>query len=577
MTEAARSSMLEAARRWIDADPDPNTREELQRLVDAEAHDEIAERMGGELEFGTAGLRGVVGAGSMRMNRAVVIRTTRGVADYLLDRVVDARSLPVVIGFDGRTGSDILARDVVGVLVAAGIHVRFFASPVPTPLVAYAARQLGATMAIVITASHNPPEYNGYKVYAGNAVQLASPTDKEIQRRIVAVGPASDVPNVTNAIDGRSTFAEAIPHTMFERYLAEVDVHRPSADLERNIRIVYTPLHGVGYRYVAEAFARAGYPPLHVVEEQAEPDGRFPTVRFPNPEEPGALDLATALAARVDADLVIANDPDADRLSVCLPTPSGRWVPLTGNQIGILLADFVLGRAAHQPTPLVVSSIVSSPMLESIARRHGARCERTHTGFKWICNAGLALEAQGGCRFVFGYEEALGYAIPVVRDKDGISAALLFADLTASCRAAGQSVRERLDGLYREHGLWVSRPRTVVCDGSAGAEAISTAMDKLRREPPSRLGSLGVKRVIDFLSADDTRSPWLPPANLVEIVLVGGSRVFVRPSGTEPRLKIYTELRIELPSGGEVRGQEAAAMHVADQISQEVAHYVGLI
>ncbi len=568
---------MAAVREWIDGDPDPDTRAELEQLVAQGATDQLAERMGGSLEFGTAGLRGLVGAGALRMNRAVVIRTTRGIADYLLDRVIDARSLPVIVGYDGRTSSRRFAEDVVGVLVAAGVHVRYFAAPVPTPLVAYAARQLGAALAIVVTASHNPPQYNGYKVFAGNAAQLGSPADREIARRITEVGPARSVPNAVSAMGGEDERAEPIPDSLFERYLAEVAAYRPGADLVRDLRIVYTPLHGVGGRYVAAAFERAGYPPLQIVPEQAEPDGAFPTVQFPNPEEPGALDLGIALAERADADLLLANDPDADRLSVCVPTPSGRWTPLTGNQVGLLLADFILSRAPQQPTPLVVSSIVSSPMLEAIAESHGARCERTLTGFKWICNAGMALEAAGGCRFVFGYEEALGYAIPVVRDKDGISAALLLADLAASCRAAGQSLRERLDGLYRRHGLWVSHPRTITRPGREGAAAIAAAMDQIRRSPPDRLGAHSLERAVDYREGAEDRAPWLPAANLVELVLDGGSRVFVRPSGTEPRLKIYTELRVDLSADAGVRAEEAAATEVAAQISQEVAEFVGLI
>ena len=577
MNDVPEPSLAEKALRWIAQDPDPETQEELRKIVEAGDKDELASRMDRPLEFGTAGLRGVIGAGLARMNRAVVIRTTSGVADYLLDRVVDSRTLPVVVGYDARLHSRRFAEDVVGVLVAAGIHVRYFRDPVPTPLVAYCARQLGAMMAIVVTASHNPPEYNGYKVYSGNAIQLNSPADQDIAARIARAGSAKDVPRQPRATAGGSPLAEPISSEMFQRYLAEVDVYRPGLGLSRDLKVVYTPLHGVGGRYVTDAFARAGYPSLHVVAEQAEPDGNFPTVRFPNPEEPGTLDLAQALARQVDADLVIANDPDADRLSVCVPTPSGRWVQLTGNQVGLLLADFLLALAARRPTPLVISSVVSSPMLDSIAAVHGARVERTLTGFKWICSAGLTLERQGGCRFVFGYEEAHGYAIPVVRDKDGISAGLLFADLASSCRASGQTVRERLDELYRQHGLWVSHPVTVTCAGSEGRTRIAAAMEKLRRRPPECMADLAVQEVVDFAVGAEDRAPWLPATSLVELVLAGGSRVFVRPSGTEPKLKIYIEICVELLRKQVVCEREAQAHETAKRVSQEVAEYLGLI
>ena len=567
--------LLRTAQSWIEGDPDPVTRAELSQLLDSGNVSELGERLRGELEFGTAGLRGVVGAGPSRMNRAVVIRATRGLADYLLSRVTDARSLPVVLGYDGRVDSRRFAADAAGVLVAAGLPVRFFTTPVPTPIVAYAARQLAASAAIVITASHNPPEYNGYKVYGPNAVQIVPPVDAEIASRIAALGPANAIRIAEGTLDGAAPGCEPIPDSILDRYFADVAALRPATPADRDVGIVYTPMHGVGGRFVERALAEAGYSRVHVVPEQAEPDGRFPTVRFPNPEEPGALDLALALARKHDADLILANDPDADRLAACVPTVSGRWTPLSGNQIGLLLADFLLENAAKTPRPLVVQSIVSSPMLADIAAAHGAHAEQTLTGFKWIGTAALELEARGGLRFVFGFEEALGYSAGhLVRDKDGISTAVLFTDLVAHCRASGLSVLDRMDALYRRHGLWVSLQKSVTAEGSEGLARIERAMKRVKTAPPAALGERRVSKAIDYASGAEHRPRWLPATSLVALELEGGGRVLVRPSGTEPKLKIYVDLRIAIAQNEIVRQREETALAEARVIADAAAAYL---
>ncbi len=568
--------LVDKARAWAAADPDPETRAELEAIVERGDLDELSERMHAPLEFGTAGLRGIVGAGINRMNRAVILRTTRGLADYLLG-LADGRTLPVIVGYDGRTTSRQFAEDTVGVLAAAGLAVRYFDAPVPTPVVAYAARQLSAIAAVVITASHNPPEYNGYKVYAQNAAQIIPPIDGRIARSIEAVGPANDVPLLEGAMQGRSDRVERVPDALFERYLMELDAIRPAGAADRDFGIVYTPMHGVGWRFAKHALERAGYKRVAVVPEQAEPDGLFPTVRFPNPEEPGALDLAKALADREKAELVIANDPDADRLAICVPTVTGRWIQLTGNQVGLLLADFVLEHVAATPTPLVISSIVSSPMLGSIAAARGARFEQTLTGFKWIWNAALDLEHAGGVRFAFGYEEALGYSVGhIVRDKDGISAAVLFADLAARCRADGASVLERLEALYRKHGLWVSLQKSIVRPGTEGQNEIAQAMQKLGAEIPAELAGHKVESSADYRSGGERRPRWLPDTSLIALQLEGGSRVLVRPSGTEPKLKIYVDLRIGLDADDIVASREESALEAAGAVAAAITAHVGL-
>jgi len=566
----AAPALIERARAWASSDPDPETRAELEGLIRDQNLSELAERMHGDLEFGTAGLRGVVAAGSARMNLAVVIRITRALAEQLLSRAHDARSLPVVVGCDARLDSQRFADAAARVLLAAGIPVRRFLEPVPTPFVAYAVRAFAANAGIMITASHNPPEYNGYKLYWQNGVQVVPPTDQQVFARMCALGPANAVPL------GDLAKQEPISDDIVQRYLAEVRGSLPQIVADRRLRIVYTALHGVGARVVERLFREAGYEDFNSVPEQREPDGHFPTVHFPNPEEPGALDLSLALAAKKNADLVIANDPDVDRLAIAVPTASGRFRALTGNQIGLLLADFALSHADSGARWLVLSSVVSSPMLASIAQARGARYERVLTGFKWIWTAALALEAQN-YRYCYGYEEALGYSFGrTVRDKDGISAALAFAALAAEAKAAGKTVLERLHALYREHGLWVSVQHNVVLTGAAGADRIARAMQQLASAPPTVLAGREVTLVRDLRTAEPDAPSWRGPALLVELVLAGGGRVFVRPSGTEPKLKMYVDLQVPLAANALITEAEASGLSEAEAVARALASALGL-
>ena len=551
---------------WIAADPDSKTRAELTGLLAAGEINELSERMAGSLEFGTAGLRGRVEAGSNRMNRAVVIRTTRGIAEYLLDRDPDS-DRPVVVGRDARLSSNRFQKDTIGVLAAAGIVVRYFPDPVPTPVVAYAARRLGARAAIVITASHNPPLDNGYKVYDSNGVQIIPPTDSDIAARIAAAPDAVDVPRLAKKY--REEVAHPVPEGIFARYLEDLAAIRVGAG-GSDLKIVYTPMHGVGGAYVTEALEFFGYDDVTPVPEQYEPDGRFPTVAFPNPEEPGALDLAAALAAKTGADIIIANDPDTDRLAVSLPRREG-WRPLTGNQIGALLGDYLLSHT-KVARPLVVNSIVSSPMLADIAAKYGARHATSLTGFKWIWNAALDIESTEGANFVFGYEEALGYSVsPQVRDKDGISAAVVFTDLAAACKARGETVRDYLARLYDRHGLWVSTQKSIVRPGSEGAEEIAAAVERLAGAPPAELAGISVVSITDYRQGADTRPRYLAATPLVELDLGDRGRALVRPSGTEPKLKIYVDLVAKRDPAMTVDTQEAELVAEANEVAEDMA------
>jgi phosphomannomutase len=529
------------ATEWIAADPDPETAAELQAVLDAGDDAELESRMGATLQFGTAGIRGEVGAGSARMNRAVVIRTTAGLAAYLAGAGRSGGT--VVVGYDGRTTSRAFAEDTAGVLVAAGFRVRYFEGTAPTPLVSFAAKELGAAAAVVVTASHNPPADNGYKVYDANSAQIVPPVDGEIARAIDAAGPAGTIPRTPGALDGGVDGAEPL-REMEQRYLDAVAAFRGHAPAGPSPHIAYTAMHGVGGPLALAALHDSGHDSVSAVPEQFEPDGAFPTVEFPNPEEPGAMDLVEALGDAESAGLVVANDPDADRLAVAVPDGDG-WRRLSGNEIGVLLADFVLRRVGTGSGDLVVNSIVSSPMLGSIAAAHGARWEQTLTGFKWITNAALDLEHEG-LRFVFGYEEALGFTVgPVVRDKDGISAAVWFADLVAAEAEHGRTVLDRLGDLWDEHGLWMSAQFSVRRPGSDGAREIGAAMGSLRTAPPAVVAGREVTTVTDFAAGAGDRPRWLPATNLIVLQLAGGSRVLARPSGTEPKLKFYADVRGE--------------------------------
>ncbi len=530
---------------WLAGDPDPDDRTELARLVAAGDVQAVAERFAGPLAFGTAGLRGPLRAGPAGMNTAVVRRTTAGLADWL------RRSTPcplVVVGHDARRRSDRFALDAARVLAGAGARALLVPAPMPTPVVAFAVRHLGADAGIVITASHNPASDNGYKVYlggpsdgllpdgpdgpdgaggaggepgkdAGRGAQLVAPADAEIERAIAAVGPAADIP----LADGWERLDRSLLDAYVDAAVRAVDgppaAQPAAAQPAASLLVAYTPLHGVGAVVLDAVFARAGLAAPVTVPEQREPDPAFPTVPFPNPEEPGALDAVLRLGQRIGADLVLANDPDADRCAVAV---DGRV--LTGDEVGLLLADHVLRR---RPGP-VATTVVSSSALAALARLHGVPCAQTLTGFKWIMRAHP--------RLVFGYEEALGYAVApdLVRDKDGITAALALARAAQHAKRSGRTLLDVLDDLCRRVGVHATGQVSARC---ADLAAIGTAMRGLRAAPPRRLGGRTVTAVRDLLGGVDG----LPPADVLILHLDGDARVVARPSGTEPKLKVYLQ------------------------------------
>lgn len=546
MSEPA--DLLARARAWRDDDPDPTTRAEIDALIAAGDLAELADRFDHRLEFGTAGLRGAEGAGPNRMNRALVRRASAGLARWLEH---DGRGgQRVIVGRDGRRGSADMAADAAAVLRGAGFDAQAFGGVVPTPIVAYAVRTLGAAAGIVVTASHNPASDNGYKVYAADGAQIAPPMDAEISACIDAVGALRDLP-----LDAEGVVE--VPGELTAAYVA--DVTGMAVSEARDIHIAYTPLHGVGRPVLERVLAATGFPPPAVVAAQAEPDPAFPTVPFPNPEEPGAMDLLLDLARRERAHLAIANDPDADRLAVAVPDPAtGDWRALTGDEIGALLGDWRLERDGTGRQRLVATTIVSSSLLSKLAAEHHVSYAETLTGFKWLARAALAAPS---LRPVYAYEEALGSCVgAVVRDKDGISAAMAFAELAASERAQGRSVLDRLDDIHRRHGVHLTAQRSIRFEGSDALARARATVERTAESPPVMIGSQGVTGVDDLRPGGGG----LPPADAVRLHL-GGGRVIVRPSGTEPKLKAYVEV-VEPLGSGTLDGARLRAAAVLDDL-----------
>jgi phosphomannomutase len=536
---------------WIAADPDPQDRAELTALLaddGQEAAAELADRFRGRLSFGTAGLRGAVGAGPNRMNRATVTAATAALASFLLGADPAAAAAGVVVGCDARHRSEEFAAQAAGVLAGAGIRVHLLPSRQPTPLLAYAVRHFRAAAGVMITASHNPPGDNGYKVYLGDGAQIAPPADADVEAAMRVVGSPAAVPVAPADSPLISRAGDDVQLAYLDAIRAELGT-APAGSAW--LRFVYTPLHGVAGELALRAFEQAGYPQPDLVAVQFEPDPAFPTVRSPNPEEDGALDLALAQARRSAADLVIANDPDGDRLAVAIPDQAapGGYRQLTGDQLGAVLGSFMLGRAAADPdvrmsAQLVASTVVSGSLLSKIAAAAGAQYAQTLTGFKWIVRAA---DRRADTRFCYGYEEALGYAVTsAVRDKDGISAALAVLAVAATAWSAGQSLQDCYDALEQAHGVHVTAQVTVQ------TEAAIDVMSRLRAAPPRELDSEPVVGATDYTGGWD-----LPSADMLRYELPGG-RVVIRPSGTEPKIKAYLEV-VEPVTGRTLVGAREAA------------------
>lgn len=527
------SDVLAQARAWLRQDPDPETRDELAGLItraaggDAAASADLDDRFRTRLAFGTAGLRGAIAAGPNRMNRVLVTQAAAGFAGYLLQRASAGTTPTVVIGYDGRRNSRRFAMDSAEIFAGAGLRAILLPRLLPTPVLAFAVRHFGADAGVMVTASHNPPNDNGYKVYLGGAdggSQIVSPADAEIAAHILRVADAGDITMLP-----RSTAYETASEEVVEAYIAATAALAPAPFGVQEMRWVYTAMHGVGWETFSRVVKAAGYPAPRVVDEQRDPDATFRTVAFPNPEEPGAMDLSFARAREADAEFIIANDPDADRLAIAIPDAAvdGGWRRLTGNEVGLLLGWRAARAAQGSAGASLACSLVSSPGLGAIAERYGLDFHETLTGFKWISRApGM----------VFGFEEALGYLVnpQTVRDKDGISAAIALLGMAAEARVRETTIAGLLDELGSEIGHFASGQVSVRVEDLS---VISGLMASLRTQPPAGFGSRAVTTAEDLAAGVDGA----PTGDVLRYRLADGSRVIVRPSGTEPKLKVYID------------------------------------
>ncbi|MBM7492440.1 phosphomannomutase [Micromonospora luteifusca] len=545
------------AQRWLADDPDPASRDELTAVLDGlpASAPELADRFAGPLTFGTAGLRGPLRAGPNGMNLAVVTQAAAGLVGWL---AAQGGTGPLVIGYDARHGSRQFAERTAQVATGAGRPALLLPRPLPTPVLAYAVRHLGGVAGVMVTASHNPPQDNGYKVYLGAELggalgagaQIVPPADAGIEAAIRSVGPLTQVPlGQPGQVLGDDLVAAYV-----EQATAVIDPDGP-----RDLTVAYTPLHGVGAAVLTAAFARAGFPVPGVVPDQAEPDPAFPTVSFPNPEEPGAVDRLIALADSTGADLAIANDPDADRCAVVVRDSAGdgrpTWRMLRGDEVGVLLADHLMRRGV---TGLYATTIVSSSLLRAMCAARGLPYDETLTGFKWIVRAG-----GGSAPLVFGYEEALGYCVAPehVRDKDGITAALTVAELAAGLKTQGRTLTDRLDELAAEFGVHHTDQLSARVDD---LRVITDAMARIRAATPTTLLGQSVDSVRDLLPESD-----------VVILRTAVARVVIRPSGTEPKLKAYLEVVEPVPDGDVAAARTRAQTAIA-QLRTEIAAALGL-
>jgi phosphomannomutase len=568
------SSLAARAAAWREADPDPSTRAELDRLLASGDGAGIAERFEGALAFGTAGIRAETGAGPMRMNRMVAGRVAAGLARYIAAEDPAAAAAGVAVGYDGRSGSPVFAADAARILSRAGVRVFMLPAPLPTPVLAFTVRHQRAAYGLMVTASHNPRQDNGIKIYVRDGGQLLPPADEEVAAAIDAVDPLH-LP--AGWAEGPFEFTPADESA--RAYVTAVAARGGPVPGTRQLTVVHTALHGVGDGTLRAVLARAGWPDPVPVAAQRHPDAAFPTVPYPNPEEPGVLDLARETAERVGADLVLANDPDADRLAVMVPADGG-WRALTGDELGALLGDAVLARLARGERPAVVATtVVSGSLLRRLADAAGVRCVTTLTGFKWIARA----SGDDGV-LAYGCEQALGYAVrpDLVADKDGITAALLVLQLATEEAQRGRTLLDRLDDLALAHGLHVTGLRTLRAGGAAGVARLNAAVEHVRKDPPRSLGGQpvtvtdlreDVTGVVDLAGGHAERSPGrpLPPADVLIWHAGDGARVMIRPSGTEPELKIYAEVVRPAASRAALAAVRASAAGQAEQMMAAAA------
>lgn len=568
-----KKAILERARDYIAKESDPAFKAEVEALIKNDNMKELEDRFYRDLEFGTGGLRGVIGGGYNRMNSYVVRRATQGMCDYI-NATVKAKNLSACVAYDSRHYSDVFALDTALIFAANGIKAYLFTSLRPTPELSYAIRKLGAHTGVVVTASHNPPAYNGYKAYWDDGAQVTEPHDTGIIDRVNAVKVIKYMPKDEALAKGLLVM---IDKEIDDPYIAMVKskLFRPALikAMAGDVKVVYTPLHGTGAMPFERVMGELGLSVV-TVPEQREPDGDFPTVSFPNPEEAAALKMALELGAKLKADVVMATDPDADRLGIAVPDGSGGFTLITGNQLGALHADYMLlslrelGRMPKRPA--TIKSIVTTELQVRIAKAYGAECYDCLTGFKWIADTMRRFEKEG-IDFVYATEESYGYLVEdEVRDKDGISAAAMTAEMTLYWRSKGKSLLQRLDEIFQQHGYHEERGLNKYFEGPTGMDVMRGIMDAYRKNQPATLGGITVESIRDI----KTGKKWnvaapaaaqkvdLPSSDVIQWYLTDGTLVTVRPSGTEPKIKYYVLARTEVGSGGLAAARSASAAKV---------------
>ena len=589
MSNKKKPDIKEIAEAWQRVDPDPETSGQLKNLLeggesDMAADGTLEELFSGRLSFGTAGLRAELGPGPMKMNRVLVQMVTRALFEVLekdmgkqntgKQKGQESKKPKIVVGYDARKNSDIFAQDAAGVIEEMGGTAVFIGEPLPTPVLAYSVLNYSAEAGIMVTASHNPREDNGYKAYWSDGAQIAPPNDRLVEH---IFSKLLEDPASFSAKDYSAPATNVAESALADYLSALAGELAPAVPIPKDLKVVYTPMHGVGKKAVEMLFEELGFPKPLVVPEQAEPDGSFPTAAYPNPEEPGAMDLALALAVENNADLILANDPDADRLAVALPVPlahssekTSEWRNLTGNEIGILLADYCMDRAAKntggdaEKSLLLATTCVSSQLLGKMAEARGIQYEETLTGFKWIARADQKEEYED-TEFIFGYEEALGYSVlpRLVRDKDGVSAAAAFVNLYLQLAAENKTPLDRLEELAKTHGLHLTSAASIRYEGTDAGKA-AEAMGFLRHNLPTQIGGIKVVEILDYSEGKNQR-----PSNMLSFYLENKSRIVIRPSGTEPKLKVYVELVEGDPS--KKAEAEAALKALTDSAARLIA------
>ncbi len=550
-------------KQWLDGDYDTETKSVIQNLLDQEAVTELTDSFYRSLEFGTGGLRGIMGVGSNRINKYTIGTATQGLANYLLKKY-NGQQISVAIAHDSRNNSDVFAKITADVFSANGIQVYFFSALRPTPELSFAVRNLGCKSGVMLTASHNPKEYNGYKAYDENGGQFTAPDDQLVMDEVAAIKNINEV-KFTPIESNIKLIGEEIDNLYLAK-ITELSVSPDAIARQKDLKIVYSPIHGTGITLVPKALANFGFTNVTIVDEQSKPDGNFPTVVYPNPEEKEAMTLALNKAAEIDADLILATDPDADRVGIAVKNTDGEFVLLNGNQTGSLLINYLLSaweeKGKLTGKEYVVSTIVTTSLIKTICDAKNVEYFNTLTGFKWIGQ--LITKLQGEKTFIAGGEESYGYSVgELVRDKDAVISCAFIAEMTAFYKDKGSSLYEAMINMYVEYGMYKEDLVSITKKGKTGAEEIKAMMEKFRNNPPATLGGSPVVTLKDYelnketdIKAGTTSELGFPKSDVLQFITADGSIISARPSGTEPKIKFYCSVNAPLASANDFKATE---------------------